>query len=518
MEKYELLNLLLRPVDKLMQGAMDVSKLLGAYEPTRQFTYGLIKKNMYNSFKKDHSLEVIDMDKLPDESGGIVVCNHQSWLDAQVLGSSCKRDLHFVAKSDFSDWPLLSKLIELTQSVYIKRGGDDEGLQTVVEKLKSGWLIVIFPEGTIPGEEKKSRKELEPETGLLRGHTGMVRLAIMAKVPIIPVGISGTGQAFPPEMYPRLETLPMKKKVPITIKYGDPIYFDHYNIKKISKEKLRELTNYTMKKISQLVDFSRCYVPLQVPIKSVSEISYFPKKKRKSKYGVLVLHGFTSHISCVSGLEKYLKKYEVPYKFPILRGHGTIPQDLKGVKYADWYEDAEEALREIKKHCDEVVVCGLSMGGLLAVDLGINYPDIISNVILLAPALKFADPMSALTPVLSKIFKYWDSPNSYQDQKLRDKNNKNYPYFATDSFTSLYEESKKMERRLRKFNRPVLILQSKKDKVVSPLSARIIYDKIKSKDKKICWFYKSGHEMLLDLEKENVLKKVDEYLGEIIRG
>ncbi len=126
MEKYELLNLLFQPVDKLMQGAMDVSKLLGAYEPTRQFTYGLIKKNMYNSFKKDHSLEIIDMDKLPEEGGGIIVCNHQSWLDVQVLGSSCKRDLHFIAKSDFSEWPLLSKLIELTQSVYIKRGGDDE--------------------------------------------------------------------------------------------------------------------------------------------------------------------------------------------------------------------------------------------------------------------------------------------------------------------------------------------------------------------------------------------------------
>ncbi len=519
MERYELLNVVAKPVDSIIEGMLDASKKLKIYEPVRRSIFKMIKKSMLKSFQRDHNVEVIDMEKLPDVGGGIIACNHQSWLDVQVLGSTCKRDLHFIAKSEFTEWPILSKLIELTESVYIKRGGDKEGLINIVEKIKEGWLVVIFPEGTIPGEEEISRKELEAETGLLQGHTGVVRLAILAKAPIYPVGISGTGQAFPPEMYPRLEMLPIKKKVPITIRYGEPIYFNEYDFDTIDKPTLRQLTNKVMKEISKLVDHSRCFIPIEVPMNKepIKPIINLPKNEEKSEYGVLVLHGFTSHINCVSRIEECLVKYNIPYIFPILRGHGTVPHDLVGVKYEDWYEDAEKALLELKQHAEKIIVCGLSMGGLVSIDLGIKHPEIVSNVILIAPALKFADPLSILTPVLAKVVKYWDSPNSYNDEELRKKNNKNYPFFATDSFASLYKSAENIKKRLKSFDRPVLILQSKSDKVVSPESAKIIYRKIRSIDKKIEWFQRSGHEMLLDLEADAVLNAINEYIGSIVK-
>ena len=73
----------------------------------------------------------------------------------------------------------------------------------------------FFPEGTIPGEEDRMRHEVEPDTGMLRGHSGAVRMAIEGRVPIVPIGVSGTGASFPPEVYPRLEILePPKPVVP----------------------------------------------------------------------------------------------------------------------------------------------------------------------------------------------------------------------------------------------------------------------------------------------------------------
>lgn len=519
MERYEFLNLVAKPADLTMQGAIDVLKFLNLYEPVRRGIYQMVKKNMKAGFVKNNKLEVIGMENLPDKSGVIVAANHQSWLDVQVLGSSCKRDMHFVAKSDFLKWPILSKFIEMTESVYVARGGDEQGLADIIDKLKKGWLVMIFPEGTIPGEEKASRKELDPRTGLLRGKSGVVRLAIVSGVPVVPVGISGTGQALPPEAYPRFEMPPIQKKVPITIRYGKPIYFKNYSLKNIDKKTLRMLTHKVMKEISKLVDYKRCFVPIKVPMKKpdLSGITFIPKGlKRKSSFGFLGLHGFTSHISCISVFEPRIKKFKIPYRFPILRGHGSFPNELIGVKYTDWYNDAENALLELSKYCKKVIVAGLSMGGLLTIELGIKHPKLVSNCILIAPALKFADPLSGMAPFLSRIFKYWDSPNAYNDEKCKAKNNWNYPVFATDAFISLYEYAKKIEKMLPLFNRPVLILQSKKDTVVAPSSAEIIKGDIKSRQKEIVYFRKTNHEMLLDIESDAVMDVMEDYLKDIL--
>src|SRR4051812_27268772 len=79
--------------------------------------------------------------------------------------------------------------------------------------------------------------------------------------------------------------------------------------------------------------------------------------------GVLLLHGLTSSLATVSGLVPHLEAAGLPYAMPTLRGHGTKPEDLRGVTWHGWYEDAERALDELLTRCDRVVVMGLSMGG-----------------------------------------------------------------------------------------------------------------------------------------------------------
>lgn len=516
MERYETLNLIAKPADVAIGLVMKTAQAAGAYEPVRSWIYSQIKDNLLAGFQKKNQLEVIGLENVPNQGGAILAANHQSWLDVQAWGSSCKREIHFIAKSEFTEWPILSKLIELTESVYVARGGSEDGFSDIESRLKQGWLVGIFPEGTIPGEEEIGRDQLQPETGLLRGHTGMIRMALAARVPIIPVGISGTGLAFPPEAYPRLEMPPIQKPEQIAIRYGKPIHFRKYKSDTIDHETLRRLTDRVMKEISDLVDHKRCFIPLEIPIKTpdTTGLKSYPKSGRKAPFGILVLHGFTSHLDCVAGLEPFLKEMKLPYRFPILRGHGTVPHDMIGTTAQDWYEDAEKALLDLSRHCKKIIVCGLSMGGLVSIDLGIKHKEIISHVVLIAAALRFADPMSGLTPVLSKIFKFWDSPSAYHDPQLAEKRDKNYRVFATDAFTSLYSYSKEIEQHLGSFDRPVFIIHSKKDQVIAPKSAEIIFRNISTpKDsKKIKWFKKSGHEMCLDLEADEVLGSITGYI------
>ena len=51
--------------------------------------------------------------------------------------------------------------------------------------------------------------------------------------------------------------------------------------------------------------------------------------------GCLLLHGLTSSLATVSNLVPYLEARDIPYVMPTLRGHGTRPEDLRGVT---WHE------------------------------------------------------------------------------------------------------------------------------------------------------------------------------------
>ncbi len=502
MEREKVVNTLLMPIDQLLGATLNGIERAGLLDSAFDKIYSGLRHALGTQFKLINELSIEGTENVPMNGGVLLASNHQSWLDVQVLGASCPRRVHFIAKSEFEQWPVLRHLIKLSQSVFVRRGGDNEALASIAEALEQGWAIAIYPEGTIPGEEDIPRRAVDPQTGLLPGHTGVARLALEAKVPIIPVGVSGTGRAFPPEIYPRLEVLRMPASSPIRIRFGEPIYMDEYLEREPGRELYREVTDRVMSEISSLVDHRSNYAPIEVPI---------PEPPKRESIGVLLLHGFTSHLNTVNGLVPYLERAGIPYEMPILRGHGTRYQDLATVTERDWYVDAEMAMIKLWNEVDRIVVVGLSMGGLVALELAMRHPDKIAGVVTVAAALKFADPMTALTPLLAKAVKYWPSPESFNDLSLK-VNCKNYPKFPTKAFAHLFDYSKEIASRLREIHVPIRILQSKKDQIVAPEAANIIYEKVSSPIREIIWYQKSGHEMMQDLEAEQVFADIMEFV------
>ena len=56
--------------------------------------------------------------------------------------------------------------------------------------------------------------------------------------------------------------------------------------------------------------------------------------------------------------------------------------------WRDWYGAAENAYVALEKDCDQVIVCGLSMGGALALRLAEHHPSVAGLVlVLLRPAV-----------------------------------------------------------------------------------------------------------------------------------
>ncbi len=501
---------LLKPVDLFLEQSIAGLRRAHLYEPIKALAYKTalgVAKTHYSTL---HRLRIWGQEYVPAQGGCILACNHRSWLDAQIISLAGPRKVSFLTRSEFSRTPVLRHILQAADAVFLRRG-DDENLAAIAELLREGLVLGVFPEGTIPGEEDMPRWEVDPETGLLPGRSGAVRLALMAHVPIIPVGISGTDSLLPPEVWPRLSRLTFPKPTTITVRFGEPIRLEKRHDEEINYEQLRGMTHRVMTAISRMVEPAG--ERMNNPTAPCPPIAYQNTPvKEKQRYGVLALHGFTSHVACVADLRFALDEMNVPYRIPVLRGHGTKWEDLQGVTAQDWFADAEAAMQDLLTECRKVFVVGLSMGGLVTLELAMRHPKDVVGITTVAAALRFQDKLAFMSPVMAKLLSSWPSPSAYHDKSLEQQRNRNYPRFATGAFVELYKYSKRIEQDLTFVHCPALILHSRKDQVIHPDAAQAIHDKISSTSKKLVWFERSGHEMMLDMESEAVVSTIAEWL------
>jgi carboxylesterase len=66
---------------------------------------------------------------------------------------------------------------------------------------------------------------------------------------------------------------------------------------------------------------------------------------------------------------------------------GQTGGEIKSSTWQDWYAEAEEALLELHRTCDMVIVGGLSAGAILSLLLAARHPDKVQGTALFAPTL-----------------------------------------------------------------------------------------------------------------------------------
>lgn len=148
------------------------------------------------------------------------------------------------------------------------------------------------------------------------------------------------------------------------------------------------------------------------------------------KTGILLLHrlcGTPVEMRFVAG---GLAKLGYTVSCPMLAGHCADEAAMKASTWVDWYRSAEQALHELSKECDEVIVGGLSTGAILAVMLAAKHPDKVRATTLLAPTLWLNGWM---IPWYARLFRLvshkWianlfsfphHNPHGIKDERIRD--------------------------------------------------------------------------------------------------
>ena len=124
-------------------------------------------------------------ERLDEAEGGLVLANHQSFLDPLLIGLPLHRPISYVARDSLFTIPVIGWILRNTYVMPISReSASSASLRETIRRMQHGYLVGLFPEGT------------RTETGEVGPFKpGFVALIRRAKLPVYPVGIAGAFQA-----------------------------------------------------------------------------------------------------------------------------------------------------------------------------------------------------------------------------------------------------------------------------------------------------------------------------------
>lgn len=222
--------------------------------------------------------------------------------------------------------------------------------------------------------------------------------------------------------------------------------------------------------------------------------------------GVLLIHGYTGSVVETRPMGVYLAELGLTVRCPLLPGHGTHPEELTRISWQAWVDEVETALRELQGRCEPVFVGGLSLGALLALWLGSGHPE-IAGLIPMAPATRTRTRLMPLALLLRYLCKY-NPLGPMGDDDLCDPQaaGRGWCYDETPLWGAgeVYLLQRKVRRALPQIRQPILIVQGRRDAHLHPQAANEVYDAVASTDRTLVWLENSGHNLLIDGERESV--------------
>jgi 1-acyl-sn-glycerol-3-phosphate acyltransferase len=128
----------------------------------------------------------------PDEAA-IYCVNHQSAMDIPVLYANLPVQFRFVAKRSLFNLPFMGWHMRRSGHIPVDRDRPREAMKSmkkVAQEIREGKSVLLFPEG------HRSRNGQ-----LLPFKAGGFYIAILARVPIVPVTVNGTPYVLKPDTY-----------------------------------------------------------------------------------------------------------------------------------------------------------------------------------------------------------------------------------------------------------------------------------------------------------------------------
>lgn len=143
---------------------------------------------------------------IPRTGGGLVLANHQSYLDPMMIGLPLARPISYMGRDTLFKVPGLAWILRMTYVFPISRSAASAGsLRNALARMHHGFLVGVFPEGT-----RTTDGRMQPFK------PGIISLLRRCDLPVYPVGVAGADRAMP-----RGSIFPRMRKIRVV--FGPPI-------------------------------------------------------------------------------------------------------------------------------------------------------------------------------------------------------------------------------------------------------------------------------------------------------
>ena len=214
------------------------------------------------------------------KTGPVIVCsNHLSYLDVLMLTHYLYKNgraPRYLGKSGIFKTPIIGKILLGAGQVPVEREtkAAGEALVHALELLKAGHLIGVYPEGTLTRDEN-----LWP----MVAKTGIARLAILTKNPVIPVAAWG-----PEKVLPRYGKIPhLWPRTKVTYWAGTPIDLSRWYGRESDPDALAEATALIMKVLTTMLEELRSesapLLPFDPHLSDLPRTGNFKKLQKNAK-------------------------------------------------------------------------------------------------------------------------------------------------------------------------------------------------------------------------------------------
>ena len=222
--------------------------------------------------------------------------------------------------------------------------------------------------------------------------------------------------------------------------------------------------------------------------------------KKNGHIGVVLVHGFTGSPAAMRPWAEFLNARGYSVRVPLLPGHGTKPSDLNEVQWPEWPAKVKAEIAELQKHCSQVFVAGLSMGGGTTLHVAAELGDELSGIILVNPMIHVRGISPTLAFAISRVVKFGKSVgNDIKRKGVTEYSYDKMPYRGIHQLLTMLQLTRAA---LPSVKVPMQLFHSVDDHTLPVSNTEIIMREVGSKNKSRIELLNSFHVATLDHDSE----------------
>lgn len=243
-----------------------------------------------------------------------------------------------------------------------------------------------------------------------------------------------------------------------------------------------------------------------------------PGDGARGAIAIVISHGFTGNPSSMRPLADALAGKGFAIELVRWPGHGTHWKDMARTRYADWRGEVERAINVAHKAGKRVIVCGLSLGATVALDLACARPDALVGAVWINGALLDREGVAAkLAPAVAMIMPALPASAAGLAKNDIAKGGKEnaYAWVPLKAATSIKPELPRIRDAVAKLAIPMLVAYSPQDHSVPAENSRALLRMLAGKDATELVLERSYHVATLDYDFELLVDSITAFADRV---